>query len=192
VGGRGRRIGGRDKSLLDVGGRAILDRQVDALAGVVDRIILVDSELGPARHPRLETFADRWPGGGSLGGIWTALSVAGDGVLALACDMPFVTPAFLAFLRDAVQGVDAAVPRTADGWHPLCACYAASCLEPMRRRLAAGQYKVIDALKGLRIRDIGEADLGRFDPEGLLLTNVNTPEDLSRAAARAGRGSATA
>ena len=38
AGGRARRFGGRDKSALLVGGRTILERQIDALDGVVDRI----------------------------------------------------------------------------------------------------------------------------------------------------------
>ena len=37
VGGRGRRFGGLDKSQLRIGGRTVLDRQVSALTGVVDR-----------------------------------------------------------------------------------------------------------------------------------------------------------
>jgi molybdopterin-guanine dinucleotide biosynthesis protein A len=190
VGGRAQRLGGLDKSRLDVGGRAILDHQLDALAGVVDRVVLIGSSDGPPRRPGVETVADIRPGCGSLGGIHTALHVAAGPVLVVACDMPFLTGAFLAFLQDALGGHDAVIPRTPDGLHPLCAVYAQTCLAPVERRLDTGRLKVVDALTGLRIREIGPHEIEPFDPDGLLFMNLNTPDDLSRAVARAGRSGA--
>lgn len=184
IGGRARRLGGVDKSRITIAGRTIFERQVDVLRGLVDHIVIVGGDDHPGRPDGIEAVADRWPGGGSLGGIATALSVAQGPVLVLACDMPFVTGAFLSRVREALTpDVDAAIPKTADGWHPLCAAYARACLEPMRRRVEEGRLKVVDALDGLRVREIGVAEVAAFDPDGRLLTNVNTPDDLARAAA---------
>lgn len=190
VGGRAQRLGGLDKSRLEVGGRTILDHQLDALGAVVDRVVLIGGADAPPPRPGVETVADVRPGCGSLGGIYTALRVAAGPVLVIACDMPFLTTAFLMFLRDALSGADAAIPRTADGSHPLCAAYALSCLAPVERRIDAGRLKVIDALAGLRVREIGPLEIEPFDPDGLLLMNLNTPDDLSRAVARVGRSGA--
>ncbi len=104
--------------------------------------------------------------------------------------MPFLTPAFLALVRDALAGFDAALPRTGDGQHPLCASYADTCLDSMRRRIESGRLKVVDALEGLRVREIGPLEIAGLDRDGLLLMNLNTPEDLARAVARAGSAGA--
>jgi molybdenum cofactor guanylyltransferase len=185
VGGHARRLGGLDKSNLDIGGRTTLDRVLDAMATVVDRVVIVSSSRRPIVRRDLETVFDVLPGCGSLGGIYTAVCVADGPVLVVACDMPFLTAPFLAHLLGAVEGTDVAIPRTEDGYHPLCACYTPACAAPMRRHLDAGHLKVVDALQGLRVREIGPDELRVFDPDHALLINLNSPEDVSRAVARA-------
>jgi molybdopterin-guanine dinucleotide biosynthesis protein A len=185
IGGHARRLGGLDKSRLDVGGQTILDRQIRALRGVVERVMLVGGEVPlAAARAGLETVRDARPGCGSLGGIYTALTAAAGPVLVLACDMPFVTAAFLAYVRDALGDADVALPRTADGLHPLCAAYSPACIGPMARCLDEARLKVTNAIRELRIREIGLEEIAPFDPDGQLLMNLNTPDDLSRAAAR--------
>src|SRR3954452_11578766 len=123
VGGQARRFGGVDKSALVVGGRTILDRQVEALARVADDVLIVGTGLGrmdeadvrsafrrsegPAEagtHSERDVASgssrtcrvihDRVADSGPLGGLDAALAAARDDVLILlACDMPFVTSA---------------------------------------------------------------------------------------------------
>src|SRR4051794_13778353 len=93
TGGRATRFGGRDKSALTVEGRTILQRQLDALAGVVDEVLIVGSA-----H-------DLVPGCGPLGGLHAALSAArGDGVFLVACDMPYLSGPFIAHLLSLAHG----------------------------------------------------------------------------------------
>jgi molybdopterin-guanine dinucleotide biosynthesis protein A len=184
AGGRARRLGGRDKGRLELGGTSILERQIGVLRAITDRLLIVTND--PVRYAAhgIPVFADAWPGTGPLGGICTALRhAATDWTLVVACDMPFLSPAFLALLVSLAAGVDAVVPRTADGLHPLCAVYGRATIAPLRRRLEAGQLKVADAVGDLRVRDVGPEDIAPYDPDGLLLVNVNTPEDYARAAA---------
>ena len=181
AGGRARRLGGVDKGRLLVGGRTILHRQIDLLRGLVDRVVVVTSE--PDRYADLgvTVVPDAIPGSGSLGGIYTAIRAAGTPVLVLACDMPFLTAPFLARVLEAGQDVDVALPRGPDGYHPLCACYAPACADHIRRRIEAGALKVLDLLTDVRVRELGPGDIEAFDPDGLLLLNINTPDDLARA-----------
>ena len=181
AGGQARRLGGRDKSQMLVGGRTILARQLDVLREVADRIVIVSNDPSRYANTGVPAVADVLPGTGSLGGIYTALTVATGRVLVMACDMPFLTASFLALLWDAGGQADIAVPRAEDGYHPLCACYAQACVAPLRRRLEAGTLKVVDLLNDVRVREIGPAEIAAFDPDGLLLLNVNTPGDLARA-----------
>jgi len=176
AGGHARRFGGRNKSQVRVGSRTILERQIDALAGVVDRIY-----LGPiAAPPHVSVIPDRTPGRGPLSGLDAALSVCGGHVLAVACDMPNVTSALLEYLirQLADTDADAVVPRTERGYHPLCAVYAQSCRTAVQRHLEAGSLRLQDLLADLTIRVVGESDLLRFGEADRLLANVNSQADL--------------
>lgn len=181
AGGRARRLGGLDKSRLTIGGQTILQRQIDLLQGVVDRVVVIANDVDRFAGLQVPVVPDRVPGAGSLGGIYTAVTAADGPVLVVACDMPFLTAPFLARLLERGQDVDVALPRGPDGYHPLCACYAPTCADPIRRRLESGALKVIDLLTDLRVRELGPDELEAFDPDGLLLTNINTPDDLARA-----------
>jgi molybdopterin-guanine dinucleotide biosynthesis protein A len=170
---------GCDKSQLRVGGRTILDRQLDALRGLVDPIWLVGDRHAhpPARD--VSVLADRTADAGPLGGLEAALAAAGEeDVLLLACDMPNVTQPMLRHLISRRSGVDAVVPRTERGYHPLCAVYAQSCRAPVRRRLEAGSFRMQDLLGELRVCAVDEVELAAFGEAGRLLANVNTRADL--------------
>lgn len=172
-------MGGRDKSQLIVDGHTILERQVAALGPCVDRLLLVGGAGAAHRPAGLEVVPDRSAGCGPLGGLDAALAAAaGEPVLLLACDMPYVTAPFLAFLRDRLGAADAVVPRTERGYHPLCAVYAASCLTAVRRRLEARQLRLRDLLGDLQVHVIEESELAQFGEPSHLLANVNTEADL--------------
>ena len=181
AGGRARRLGGLDKSRLVIGGRTILQRQIELLQGLVDRVIVVADESGRFAGAGVPVVPDARPGCGSLGGIYTALAGADSPVLVLACDMPFVTAPFLSRVLEAGRDADIAIPRARDGYHPLCACYGPACAAPILRRMDAGAFKVMDLLSDVRVREIGPDEVAAFDMDGLLLLNVNTPDDLARA-----------
>ena len=187
AGGQARRLGGRDKSQIVIGGRTILDRLIDTLHLVVDRVVVVTGDPSRIREPRVTVVQDLVPGAGGLGGIYTALATADERVLVVACDMPFLTAPFLARVLEAGGDTDAAVPRDDAGYHPLCACYSQACAEPIRRRVEAGVLKVLDLFGDIRVRDIGPEEIAAHDPDGLLLLNINTPDDLSRAERGGGR-----
>jgi len=181
AGGRARRLGGLDKSQLVVDGRTILDRQLHMLRRVADRVVVVAND--PARFLGLgvPVFGDLVPDAGALGGIYSALAITKEPVLVVACDMPYLTVPFLTRVMEAAQQADVAVPRDAGGYHPLCACYTQACTRPIRQRLDAGMRKVLDLFGDVHVLTIGPGEIAAFDPDGLLLLNVNTPDDLARA-----------
>lgn len=175
VGGSSRRFGGRDKGALVVGGRAILDRQIAELSVLTDDILLVGGrDDGPLRAGTRQV-PDRVPGLGPLGGLDTALAEARDDrIIVLACDMPLVSSAFLRQLLSRSDEVDAVVPRTKRGYHPLCAVYARTCHAAVLRRLAERQLSMRGLLNDLRVSVV---DDGGIETERLL-ANVNTPADF--------------
>jgi molybdopterin-guanine dinucleotide biosynthesis protein A len=179
AGGHSRRLGGRDKSQLRVGGRTILERQIDALGGIVDRIWLAGYRgVAPIGLP-LTPIADRVPGCGPLSGLDAALAAAdGGSILLLACDLPNVTGRLLHYLISRLPGADVVVPRSERGYHPLCAAYAASCRLPVQLRLEAGAFRVRDLLDDLTVRVVDATELAQFGEVDHLLANVNTQADL--------------
>jgi len=177
AGGRATRFGGRDKSALVVDGRTILDRQVAALAPLTDDVLIV----GGATHAGARAIADRVEGCGPLGGLDAALTHAkGDAVILVACDMPFLSTAFLAHLAGCASGaIDVVVPQTERGYHPLCAVYRRTAYDTAARHLAERRLKMRGLLADLRVHVVGPADIERFGNRHRLLANVNTAADFA-------------
>jgi molybdenum cofactor guanylyltransferase len=190
MGGRSTRYGGRDKSALVVEGRTIFDRQVSELSQIADKILLVGGTTRPKPRPGVTPIADLRPGCGPLGGLHAALTAArGKPVIVVACDMPYVTAPFLAYLAGFVgllggpagqsgPGEFAAiVPQTERGYHPLCAVYTHAVLAPIELRLAAGHFTMTDLLADVRLRVVAADEIARFGDPHRLLANVNTPSE---------------
>jgi molybdopterin-guanine dinucleotide biosynthesis protein A len=192
AGGRATRFGGRDKGALVVDGDAIRTRQLAALSQVADDIMIIggneahrqavarqNSQRGKAGrlHPgAIRVVSDHVPDCGPLGGLHTALIESrGAATAIVACDMPFVSAAFLAHLLTLCAEADVVVPATDRGYHPLCAAYTRACIEPIARRIAAGHLKMTDLLDEVRVRVVTVAEMRAFGDPGTLVANVNTP-----------------
>jgi molybdenum cofactor guanylyltransferase len=179
AGGQARRMAGADKGTLAVGGRSILDRQIEVLRELVSEIFVVGRPPAALR-PALRVVEDRLPGTGALGGIYTAIVESPcDRTLVLACDMPFVHAAVLR--RLAAEEADIVIPRTARGYEPLCAIYARSCAEKIRERIEHGDLQASILPPGVSVVELGPDVLASLDPHGWTFTNVNTPDDHTRA-----------
>ncbi len=181
IGGKATRFDGRDKSALLVEGQTILSRQLAALSGVADDVMLVGptppgsvaAALGAGGSTR--QVADIVPGCGPLSGLHAALTAARrDATLLVACDMPFVTAPLFRHLLSLSGGADIVVPRTERGYHPLCAVYSRACLEPAARRLAQGNFRLSGLFDEMRVRVVTADALEAFGAADRLLANVNT------------------
>jgi molybdenum cofactor guanylyltransferase len=138
--------------------------------------------------------ADDWPGAGPLGGIATALHVSQrPWNLIVACDLPYLKTAWLAYLlsRAACLGADtsgaeAIVPMNADGPEPLCAMYHKRAEPIILAALGRGERKVKALLKSIQVDAVSPTEWKAFDSDGLLFKNMNTPADYDEALARLG------
>ena len=181
AGGRARRFGGTVKSTLIVDGARIIDRQIAALAAVSDPIFIVADDPAPFASLGLDVVPDIVPGCGALGGIYTAIVRSPRRrTLVVAGDMPCLGAGLLARLTEDADA-DLVVPRGPRGYEPLCAVYASSCAEPIRRRLESGSLRAAVLPEGVQVEEIGPEMLAAYDPDGLLFVNVNTPHDYERA-----------
>jgi molybdopterin-guanine dinucleotide biosynthesis protein A len=189
AGGAASRYGGAPKGLLEVGGRRILDRVIDAVRAVTDSSPLLVANASDAGSWRadVQTVADVRPGFGSLGGIYTAVTAGPEPVLCVAWDMPFVPQALL---RALVEGFtagayDAFLPESSGrrGLEPLCAVYGPACGPAIAGRLENGDLKAISFHADVRVGILSLAEVRKFGDPAELFFNVNTPDDLTQAEA---------
>jgi molybdopterin-guanine dinucleotide biosynthesis protein A len=178
AGGRATRFGGRDKSALLVEGRSILERQIHELSHITSDILLVGGNLSARAIDGARYVADQVAGCGPLGGLHAALTDAlGEATIVVACDMPFVSASLFRHLLVLTSGVDAVVPRTEHGYHPLCAAYTPACIKPIARRLAEGRLTMTDLFDDVRVRIVTAEEVDAFGDHRRLLANVNTPAE---------------
>ena len=181
AGGQSRRMG-RDKALLPLGDQTLIERILAVARPLGDpRIIIGDpttyAHLGLPIHP------DRHSGLGPLGGLHTALSTTAAPVLLLACDLPFLTSAFLRHLVSRRGPHQAVVPHSTTGLQPLCALYEPSCLAAVDAAIQAGRLGMRDLLSNLSLDIVREKDWRPYDERGLLFANLNSPAEYERAQA---------
>ena len=189
AGGASRRMG-RNKALLTLGGRPLIQRVVDALQAVSDEVLIIANQPDPYRFLHLPIIPDIQPGYGPLMGLYSGLQAArGELALLVAVDMPFLAPEFLRFLLAQAQEHDAdvVIPEAEGRLHPLCAVYRrATCLPAVEASIARGQRRLIAFHPQVRVRRIPESTLRTFSPDLRVLMNVNTPEELEQARAWVG------
>ena len=186
AGGKSTRLG-RDKASEVLFGRPLLQHVLDRFAGLVDEYAVVRARgqiLPPINTQGVKVVEDLYPETGPLGGMYTGLSAvdAPFGVV-VACDMPLLQPRLIEELLRLAPGHDLVVPVSEESPQPLCAVYSKACLEPMRRQLEAGSFKITGFFGHLKPLYLQPEDWRPFDPQGLSFQNLNREEDLQRAKA---------
>ena len=183
---------GRDKALLELGGETLIARTVNLVGSVVGTCAIIGgpgrfAEVHGTNGSELRMIADDFPGAGPLGGIATALRASGaEWNLIVACDLPYLTHAWLEFLmaRALRSDADAVLPMNERGAEPLCAMYRKRAEAAIRAALDRGTRKVTDGLAEVLTEFIAQAEWKGFDSDGLLFKNMNSPADYEEAKAK--------
>lgn len=173
AGGHSRRMG-EDKATLTYGGKTFLQRIASELEGYEELIVSVDV---PERYGDLVggRFADIYKDCAPKGGVHAALTAClSDALLVVPCDVPLFKKALGDYLCALAEGYDAVVPVTTDGRkNPLCAVYAKSCAEVFEEELTAGEYRMMESLRKLKVRYVSLSS-----EQSQMLRNINTPDDF--------------
>lgn len=175
AGGRGRRLGGR-KATARLCGRPLVSYPLAALRAVLPEVVLLaKAQTELPRLPATAVWIEGESGQHPLVGLIEALTRAGGrSVVVCAADLPLVSPAFVRRLAFASAESAAAVLASSEGAiQPLLGRYSPRALEPLR---GADPRAPLREAVGALLPDLLEVG----DP--LELFNVNTPEDLERAA----------
>src|SRR3990172_12713979 len=181
AGGKSRRMG-RNKALLDFGGRSIIEHTVDLFKSIFPEVILVTNTPEEYANLGIKIVTDIFPGKGSLGGIYTGLFHSShDYSFIASCDMPFLKRELIEFLIGLKDGYDVVVPRLKDGHEPLHAVYSKRCLKPIKSMINKGDLRIIGFYPEVKVREVSEEELAPFNPEPSSFMNINTPEDYETA-----------
>jgi len=154
AGGLGRRMGGGDKPMREIGGRAILDHVIERLEPQCDGLLL-NANGDPARFARfrLPVIADTVEGyPGPLAGIlaaleWTAANRPGvQWVVSAAGDCPFLPRDLVTRLQEARLADDADLAVAASGGqvHPVIGLWKVALRDELRHALVDEDLRKID------------------------------------------------
>ncbi|HID15490.1 MAG TPA: molybdenum cofactor guanylyltransferase, partial [Candidatus Atribacteria bacterium] len=121
AGGRGKRLGYKEKALIPIHGKAIIAHTIEVLEEVVDEIIV--SVRDDTQRQLLEEYTrdrivvkDKYADVGPLAGVLEGLGAASsEYVFVVACDMPFLNTQVVKFLFIEAQGHEGALPVGDDG-----------------------------------------------------------------------------
>ena len=191
AGGRGLRLGGGDKPLRLLAGRALLDHVLARVAPQVDRVAL-NANGDPDRFApwRLPVLADpvpdhRGPLAGVLAGLRWARAQGASDLLVVPADTPFLPPDLVARLRAGRGDAGVACAASAGRLHPVVGLWRVALADSLAERLAAGERKVAAFL---RCAGLVEVVFGPGADGGDPFANVNTPDDLAAAERRLAGG----
>ncbi len=198
AGGRSTRFGEVDKAVAELAGTPMIRRVADRLVDVVDAAVIncrhdqqAAIEAAMASYPLELTYAlDEEPDRGPMAGIRTGLrAVEGEYAVVVACDMPFVDPAFVRHLFDRATGHEAALAQLDDRWFQTTqAVYHAEAMaDACADALERGERKIVEPLFELDYVVVDEAELSEHASRETF-RNVNTREELERAALELSEG----
>lgn len=187
AGGKATRMGGGDKGLLPLGSGTILDQVIARLAPQVDGLAL-NANGDPARFASLNlpVIGDSITGfagplAGVLAGLDWAAKAGADTIVTVAADTPFFPCDLVPRLQLAAEGMahPLALATTPDGRHPTFGLWPVALREDLRMALSGGLRKVV------QWTDAHGGQSALFEGAGDPFFNVNTPEELAIAQARA-------
>lgn len=181
AGGRGRRLGGRDKAFVTLQGTPLLTHILARLQPQVDRVA-ISSNGAPARFAPwgLPVVRDARPGLlGPLAGIHAALLTWPDAfIVSVAVDLPFLPRDLVARLREGLG--HAACAYASDGTHhALAALWRPGQASTLGAYLDEGRQSLMGYLERY-----GREIVFAADADSDVGFNINTPDDLARAQAR--------
>ncbi|HVE86699.1 MAG TPA: molybdenum cofactor guanylyltransferase [Myxococcales bacterium] len=184
-GGKGKRLGGVPKGLIALGGRAVLELQLELLPSFAEVLFVATDPSAYAavlaERPQVRVVPDALAGKGAPGGVHAALASArSEWVVVIACDMPFVTPRVVeVLLSERSPEVDVVAFQAGGRLQPLLAAYRAA-LHPAWGRALAGDPPLRLLIGKFRARVLPEGRLLRVDPGLRSLESINEPRDLER------------
>ena len=188
AGGKGRRMGGKDKALIPLLDRPLLSYVLESISGYVAPIALnINTNLDKFSEFGYEIIEDPIKGHlGPLAGILASLNWARQlnqkWVMTLPCDTPFLPKNIvkeMIKLKNKELDVDLVVAQSKGYNHPVIALWKSDLNLKLEKALNEGIRKIDIFTSSLKVAyvDFDKINNDNFDP----FTNLNSPLDLIKA-----------
>ena len=191
AGGQGRRLGGVDQALIELGGKPLWKTAVERLEKHAS-FIIATSPNEPSWMPQADqvTFAPDpeiygepiGPAGGLLSGLEFADRIVGPGSILITSpvDVPLIPIGTFERLIEAVSdGAPVSVVHVHNRIQPVFAAWHASCLSKVRDLIESGERSM-----GQLVKSCGAVKV-EFEPHEDAFFNINTKGDLDYARRKA-------
>lgn len=180
AGGKSTRMG-KDKSLLDINGRSVIEKIFIKTQELCKDTIIIANEQEKYQFLNAKIYQDRYPGKGPLSGLESALFYTdSDYVLVSACDTPFISNNVYQFLIGILEKepqLDAVVPKFKNKLHPLSGIYHRRILKDIQCCIAKNDLRVISFFQEIEYRLVEEFDNINNKELDLHFFNMNHPDE---------------
>ena len=178
AGGKNKRMGGVNKSFIEIQGSPIIQGTVNILKEIFEEIIIVTNSPRDYEQYKEECriVPDIIKDIGPLGGIYSALShTTKEAVFIVACDMPYLHKGLIRrLLEEAKKNTkNSIIPYSKRGLEPLHAVYSKFSLENLKFSLDKKEFSIREFLKHCDCKHVkAQGD------EMSSFYNINTQLDL--------------
>ncbi|MBT4193617.1 MAG: molybdenum cofactor guanylyltransferase [Gammaproteobacteria bacterium] len=179
AGGKGRRMGGQDKGLVNYKNSSLVKHVIDAISLQSDKIIINANrnldEYSAFGYPVVEDTLHDFQG--PLAGFLAAMSnVSTDYILTMPCDGPVIIDDYVNKMKQGLNESTAVLAIASDGtrMQPVYALIPLKLADSLQQFLLTGERK-IDLWYQQQ-----DFTLVEFEAESEFFTNINTPQDLKK------------
>jgi len=179
TGGKSRRMG-RNKALLKLDGKELIERNLETLNKVCSEVVISSNEDDLYKGYGYPVITDDIKGKGPLGGIYSVLKKAkNDHLFFAACDMPFLHEEAIRYIYREMNDFDAVVPYALGRIHPLHACYHKRILPLVEEKVLNDKLRLTDVLGECRTKIIKVEKCSDIYQKLIerSVQNVNTPDE---------------
>ena len=173
VGGQAKRFGGRPKGLIEVEGRILIHRLINALPYDHKAPFLVGDPEGPYKALNYQIHADIIAKKGAPGGVLTALTHSRyQWIYILACDLPYLNAESLMSLRPK-HGYQVVLPVSDGQVQFLAGLWSRDALDPLMAMVESGNPSLGHIIDNLDVHFVPTENKEAY-------FNLNTYEDWEK------------
>lgn len=181
VGGKSSRMG-RPKALLPFDGEPLIVHVLRRLTEMFAEAVVVAAPEQELPELPATIVRDEVAYQGPVSGIYHGLKASSKEIcFVTSCDAPFLNLKLIAHLLAQLSDNDIVVPYWEERFQPLHAVYRTSVAPLLKEQLSRGELRPIFLFDKVRTRKVNEDEIRRFDPEGLSLLNMNSPDEYQAA-----------
>ena len=171
AGGDSRRMG-RDKSLLSIDGKPMIEHIMDQLRHNFKHLVISANDIEKFDFLKIPVISDQKEGVGPLMGILSSLEKSKtDYNFVTTCDAPDINFPIVRLMLQTAKDFDAVIPMTGvDLYEPLFAVYRKSVIDRCHEIIAAGETKISKLFDRINVKYLTLDQPNWYK-------NINTPED---------------